>query len=141
VSTILSNNTSYYWRIQQKNGVGVWGDRSATWSFTVNMDKPINHSPIGISYLYSSPGNYPAPFNWDDVTGAVNYYIQVNESADFTGVVKIDDNTLTTSNFNNASILFTCNSSKTYYWRVKQKNSDGVWGAWSVTWSFILTTD
>lgn len=28
------------------------------------------------------------------------------------------------------------NPGKTYYWRVRAKNSNGVWGPWSSTWSF-----
>ncbi|RKX73281.1 MAG: hypothetical protein DRP87_19180, partial [Spirochaetes bacterium] len=130
ISTLLANNTTYYWRVRVKNEDGVFDDWSSTWSFTIDITPPITPNPDnGASITNNTP-----LLDWEDVTGASDYHVQVNMNSTFTGSVIVDDNSLISSQYQIVSDLSSINI--TYYWRVKVKNEDGVWGDWSSTWGF-----
>jgi len=133
VSSVLSDNEIYYWRIKWKNSNGVWGDWADTWSFTIDIDL------VNPTYLSPQNGNTiidTTPLiDWDDINGASGYRIQINDTNDYTGTLVVDDDSLTNSSFQVSSVL---SDNETYYWRIKWKNSDGVWGEWANSWSFNL---
>ena len=131
ITGALSDNTTYYWHVKTKNEDGVWGDWSSTWSFSVDMEEPTTPSPSnGSTIIDTTP-----LLDWEDVTGASGYHIQVNTASNFSGTTIADDDTLTPSEYQVTTVLdyFT-----TYYWRVRIKDSNDVFGDWSSTWSFSI---
>ncbi len=125
----LENKKTYYWRVKIKNEDSVWGDWSNIWSFEVQIEKPVNPSPSdGSSIVDATP-----LLNWEDISTAIGYEVEVNESSDFNGTVIANENTLLLSEY---QIINPLDNIKTYYWRVKIKNEDGILGDWSNTWSF-----
>jgi len=134
VPTILSDNTTYYWRVKLRNSDGVWSDWSSTWNFTVDILPPVTLYPPSGSIIQDT-----TPYlDWEDVTDAAGYRIQVNTNGSFTGIMAADNSALSASQYLVATIL---SDHTTYYWHVKVKNSDGVWGDWSSTWSFGIDVD
>jgi hypothetical protein len=123
----FSEGTTYYWRVRAHNDVG-WGDYSAAWNFTTAC--PLPGSPVpaspdsGVSNL-----NMPVYLDWSDVSGALQYQVQVDETAAFSNPVI---STATSSSHYSASGL---DDSRQYYWRVRAENNCG-WGDWSAVWAF-----
>ncbi|MBA7550734.1 hypothetical protein ES705_43257 [subsurface metagenome] len=66
---------------------------------------------------------------------AEGYHIQVNTDSGFTGTAIADNDMLTVSQY---PITAALSDNTTYYWHVKIKNEDGVWGDWSSVWSFTV---
>jgi hypothetical protein len=73
-----------------------------------------------------------AVLDWADVSGASTYEVQVATDSAFTNVVATAT-TLVTSNWTVSPAL---NTSTSYFWRARAKNSCGGTGAWSSTFSF-----
>ncbi len=120
VSTVLDNNTIYYWRVRIKNGDGILGEWSNTWNFDIQIKKPLNLTPSNGSVT----ADFTPLFNWEDITNALGYQIEIN---DFSGTIIAIDNSLTLSEYQITNPL---ENYEMYYWRVKIKNDDGVWGDW-----------
>jgi alpha-tubulin suppressor-like RCC1 family protein len=131
VATPLSDNTNYYWHVKVRNADGVWGGWSSTWSFTIDIVSPANPSPSSGSTITDTT----PLLDWEDVAGASGYHVQVNTNDSFTGTMAADDDALTGSQYQVATIL---SDNTTYYWHVKVRNADGVWSDWSNTWSFMV---
>ncbi|MFB0517222.1 MAG: Ser-Thr-rich GPI-anchored membrane family protein, partial [Candidatus Neomarinimicrobiota bacterium] len=72
-------------------------------------------------------------FDWSDPTYAVGYELMVDNESSFTSP-EIYETNLSSSTYTPSSGL----SSDTYYWKVRAKNSAGVWGNWSPIWSFTI---
>ncbi len=132
ITEALSDNTTYYWHVRIKNEDGVWGDWSSTWSFSVDMEEPTTPSPSNGSTIRDTT----PLLDWEDVASAAGYHIEVNTNSDFTGTVIADVDTLTASQY---PITAALSDNTTYYWHVKIKNEDVVWGDWSRTWAFTVT--
>ena len=92
---------------------------------------PVLIGPLDDVLLYE---NTPV-FDWDDVSGASVYELEVDNSSSFNSP-EIYQNNLTNSAYTASSSL----SDGTYYWRVRCKDSQGNWGEWSSTWSFTIET-
>jgi hypothetical protein len=73
-------------------------------------------------------------FSWAAVTGASGYRFQLSLNSDFSSTVT-DNSALTTASYTQATELV---NNTRYYWRVAQKNVDGLWGAFSPARSFTL---
>jgi hypothetical protein len=130
ISMFLSDNTTYYWRVRIKNQDGIAGDWGATWSFTVDIASPVTPIPQnGATITDTTP-----LLDWEDVVGATGYHIQVSMDNTFSTTM-VDDSTLAGTQYQVVTVL---SDKTTYYWRVRIKNADGVWGDWSATWSFTV---
>lgn len=69
-------------------------------------------------------------FDWDDITGATQYKIQVSKDRDFsTTLFRIT--TSESGYFYDTYLKY----STAYFWRIKFEK-DGVWSAWSPVWKF-----
>ena len=124
----LSNSMTYYWRVLSHNAGGdsAW---SSTWSFTTVpaiADAPILSAPSDLSTDIALDGI----LDWNAVTGADNYQVQVSELSDFSTTV-LDQSGITGT----TATLSGLSNSTTYYWRVLSHNAGGD-SAWSAAWSF-----
>lgn len=121
----LQNNTTYYCRIRAYNSTN-----TSDWSDTLTF-KTILETPI-LDYPDNNLKNVPVSFvfNWNKVSGADNYILQVCKNDKFSkGMVinnVIDSTNLTVESLENDN---------SYYWRVKairlNDSSD-----WSEVWNF-----
>ncbi len=72
----------------------------------------------------------PITLDWDNVSGADMYQMQLDSSATFSGAKLMD-----TSMAGTHCDVDNLDEGATYYWRVRAHNSMG-WGDWSAAWSF-----
>jgi hypothetical protein len=123
-----------YWRVRARNSAGVWGDWSNVWSFTVQIPDPIPDTPILFEPENASTVIDSLPyFYWSNVQYAYRYELMVDNSADLTSP-EIDQEDI----FNNNYVPTTGLDNGMYYWRVRARNSTGVWGDWSSIWYFTV---
>jgi formylglycine-generating enzyme required for sulfatase activity len=120
----------WYWRVRAKNGDGVWGAWSSTWSFTVTWAYTMTPIPAdGGSTTDTTP-----VLDWSDVSGATGGY-ELQYASTFGGVAGSTAIACGVSQYQYSAPLA---MSDMIYWRVRAKNADSVWGAWSSTWSFVV---
>jgi hypothetical protein len=130
VSAILANSTTYYWRVRAF--VGSWGPWSAQWTFTTTAAGP------GTPNLLAPPNNSTdvsktPVMNWETVTGAITYRIQISTSPTFVGTPVLDVGGLPGPPYVvQPGVL---NNNTTYYWHVNATGAGGT-GGWSDTWNF-----
>lgn len=105
----LSNNTSYYWRVNAKN-IGGQSNYSESWSFRTLLDTAILYTPANNSFNVS---NNPV-FSWSNVQGAANYHIQISLTPSFTQII-IEDSLITDTLIQKGPLNF----STLYYWRIR----------------------
>jgi len=129
----LSGSTTYYWRLRTNDSCGWGGWNSTPWSFTTEC-LPLQ-TPLLISPDDGSSGlGQPVDFEWQDVSGASHYHIQVDTSISFTNLL-INAKPLTNSlSASRLPLNISC------YWKVRAVNLCGP-GPWSETWSFTTTSD
>jgi predicted outer membrane repeat protein len=122
----LTPNTKYYWRVRSHNSTGQNSSWSLTRSFRIAMLPP--------SSLSISPGaTLPRPvFDWEDMTGATGYTIQVSSSPTFSSLLV--NKPATTSTYT-PTVNLPLNT--TLYWRVRTNGANGP-GNWSSTATFTL---
>lgn len=118
---------TYYWRIRWVNGQNVASAWSQTHSF--NIISPVNGA---------APRNYDTTgqptLAWSRVSGAPLYRVEVATDLNFTNVI-FSKETPDLSAFVTPALNYGL-----YYWRVRAKNTQGVWSGWSPTESFIVDT-
>jgi hypothetical protein len=127
---VLSNITSYYWKIRGINqgGNGSW---SLIWKFTTIV--PIPSAPTLVSPANGTIDLPVTPaLDWSDVTYATTYRVQVSMDSLF-GTTSFDSSGVSASQINVPSGKLTTN--KKYYWRVNANNVAGT-GNWSLVWNF-----
>ena len=121
----LTKNTRYYWQIRAKIGSS-WSNWSALWSFSTSLSAPnLSAPPDGNVFV-----NINGTLRWEQVTGALNYKLQISKSTNFSPLV-VNDSNITENNYNYSNLE---NNTK-YYWRVAAKNTEGT-GDWSEVWDF-----
>jgi len=128
------NGTQYFWRIKAYDGSKWSDDWSEIRSFTLGIDFtmpqvtfPLDDSSITVT---------TPTLSWTDATGATEYHIEVNTSNSFDETIIANENVFTETQH---IITTALSDNTTYYWHVKIKNEDGVWGDWSSTWSFTVS--
>jgi len=86
----------------------------------------INISPAKLEVLTASK----VTFDWDDITGANQYEIQVSKAQDFS-------TTLFSAKTGESMYVYNTylKYSTGFFWRLKYEK-DGVWSAWSPAWKF-----
>jgi hypothetical protein len=72
----------------------------------------------------------PVTLDWNDVTAAVSYQIQVDDSSSFS-TPRVIDQTVAVSQFTASSL-----AARQHWWRVRGRNSAGTAGSWSTVRSF-----
>ncbi len=121
----LSYFTKYYWRVAGTNSNGD-GDWSEIWNFNTILANPSLLSPVR-----DSKNNLTnLTFNWESVTGAQTYDIQIDDNIDFSsldkevlghGLIELD-----VTGLKNAT---------RYFWRAKAHNTNSS-SEWSNYWAF-----
>jgi len=91
-------------------------------------------APTLVSPLDGSTWSDNKPiFDWNDVIGATNYELLVDNSNDFSNPV-IQQSTLDSSSYSATRSY----PDGMYYWKVRSQDSQGNWGRWSSVWGFML---
>lgn len=139
VTTTLTASTKYYWRVRtvSYDDVSVW----STAYFTTGTCSGGGGTTTLAAPTLVSPANntswtqnlYPT-FQWQSVTGATSYTIQISRSTDFSSTYLVKSSTVYNTYYIIDVALTNCTS---YYWRVRAVNDDGV-GTWSSTWKFTV---
>ncbi len=113
-----------------------WGDAFiAKISFSLTTSNPLASLPVPGVPVLVAPANgesstQPLTFDWNDVTGAATYEIQVDDSAAFAAPL-IRDATIATSMYATSNL-----ATVPHFWRVRGINVNGVAGAWSAVRTF-----
>lgn len=132
--TGLSNNSTYYWRVNGSNSAGTSDWSSPTWSFTTipgaGPNPPTLAAPSnGATNVSTSP-----TLSWFSSSGATAYRLQVSTASGFTTTVFDQSNITGTS-----QQITGLSGNTTYYWRVNASNTNGTSNWSSPVWSFITT--
>lgn len=128
-SGALSNNVTYYWKVNATNpgGTSPWSQR---WMFKTIPSVPpapnLNSPPNGATNVAVN-----VTLDWFDVTGATSYTAQISLNSDFTQIV-FDENSTVSQITVPVGIL---SGTTLFYWRVSASNIAGS-GPWSVVWHF-----
>jgi hypothetical protein len=70
--------------------------------------------------------------DWDDLTGATSYTVQIAADENFDDIVEVGNPTASTH-----TVTTTLTEDADYYWRVRGRNADGP-GPWSVARRFVV---
>lgn len=122
----LTPNTKYYWRVASYNPYNQTAGWTATRAFRIAVTAPVNLTPGGGTTI----GTLTPTLDWDDVSGATSYTVQVSLSPTFGTLLK--NVTVYTSGYTFTTSL---PAGKTIYWRVRANAANGP-SQWS-TESFI----
>jgi hypothetical protein len=87
-------------------------------------------APVLLSPANNATPAQPVFFDWTDVTAAVSYRIQIDDSSNFS-VPLVVDGTVTTPQLTAPTL-----AARRHWWRVQGINSAGVAGAWSAVRRF-----
>jgi hypothetical protein len=129
IITGLALGTTYYWRVNAKNGAGT--SAYSTRDFTTIGTAP--QPPVLASPANGSTNHPQNPtLRWNASTGAATYRVQLSTSPTFLTTL-VDDSTVTGT----ARALSGLTLGTTYYWRVNAKNAGGT-SVYSTTWSFTV---
>ncbi len=131
--TGLSYITNYFWRVKAKNPTG-WGVFSSVWKLTTVPPVPVE--PVLLTPANNSEDLSVTPaLDWNEVTYASSYRVQISTSASFTTTV------YDTAGLNSSSIIVPSGKLTTntqYYWRVSATNISGT-SSYSVVWNFTTS--
>jgi predicted phage tail protein len=118
----LTPNTKYYWRVRSYNTLGQYSSWSLVRIFRTALLPPALSTPTdGFNLLNNRP-----TFDWNDVSGAVGYTLQVSKNSLFTqlaGTYPVTSSTCTPTTDLPANMIL--------YWRVQSRGANGP-SAWSV---------
>ena len=114
--------------VRERDDAGNWSS-SGQHIIDIDIAAPVVPSPSdgGVS-----DGVTPL-LDWENVANASRYRIQINTAQGFDGVSLADDDSLTISQYRVGVVL---SHESDYYWRVRTRNTDGIWGAWGPIWGF-----
>ncbi len=127
---ILSNNTTYYWRVNATNNAGT-GPYSQVWRFHTVISPPVAAPTLLAPPNGSTNQLLTLTLDWNDVFGITGYKLLISTDSLFNSTLL--DTTITPSQFSVPAGLLS--GSSVYYWRVRGFNVGG-FGPWSVTWRF-----
>lgn len=123
----LDHDETYYWRVRAINQINK-SDWSTVWSFTTKKPSLVT-APTLISPSDKSTNQPTSPtLTCSNITGAIKYTFEWDESASFTNV-----QTATETQSNTTAVGL--KGLTTYYWRAKVETAVGE-SDWSDAWSF-----
>ncbi|TFG02924.1 MAG: trypsin-like serine protease [Promethearchaeota archaeon] len=121
----------FYWRVRARDESHNWGSWSQLWSFTIDTIGP--SAPTLLSPSDGSLLNDNSPqFQWHDVSDAINYRIQIDDTSTSFNSITFDSITQSTQiNLNSLN-------EGVYYYHVKAMDDVGNWGSWSASFMFKI---
>ncbi|HPI20872.1 MAG TPA: fibronectin type III domain-containing protein, partial [Candidatus Kapabacteria bacterium] len=124
----LTPLSKYYWRVRALDNEGIYGAWSRKFSFFTDGDLP---QPVLLSPGDGAENLMPnTEFSWEGNIAALNYYLQISSTPDFSSLV-VDLPTLTRTRY----ILDYFEMNTQYWWRVAMTNPANT-GDWSEAWTF-----
>jgi|GEM_PF-1429116 len=127
----LSNNSTYFWRVNATNANG-----AGNWSSPGHFTTVAGTIPCPIVLWWPSNSATGVVINpsltWSEVPEALSYAVQISIVSDFATTI-IHQTGITTSSYE-ANILA---NNTTYYWRVNVTNANGTSG-WSSVFKFTV---
>jgi hypothetical protein len=124
----LTNNTTYYWRVNATNagGTSAWSSSRSFTTIVAAPSAPTLSSPTsGATGVATNP-----TLSWNASTGAASYGLQVSTSSSFSSTV-VNQTGITTTSYAASGL----SNNTTYYWRVNATNAGGT-SSYSTGWSF-----
>jgi hypothetical protein len=89
----------------------------------------VNATPIRTYFTTSTP-----TLTWARVSWAASYGVQVDNQTNFSDPEYVND-TIAATTF---SVTTTSLDDCVYYWRVRARDANGVWGSWSVPEAILV---
>jgi hypothetical protein len=133
-TTIPTALSTIYWQVRAMDAAGNWSDWSN--SFALTIQPPVPAAPRFTGPAINSMQITASPtLAWGSVLFADKYHVQIANNSKFLGPL-IYDYLDVADNFKVSGPL----ADGKYYWRVQSKNVNGVYGAWSSTYSFMVDT-
>lgn len=124
--SLLSNNTSYYWRVKAGNSVG-WSEWSTRWKFRVGFIVPTLLTPA----KDSTQRVEPIHFCWFTELGeAIKFWVQISSDSNFANLF-YNDSSLTVDSLSLSGFQVGLK----YFWRVRAIYPNGL-SDWSSVWNF-----
>ena len=128
------NPRRHWWRVRAINSAGVAGAYSGSRRFTIGSAPPATlTAPTLLSPADGATVAQPLTLDWSDVTGAVNYRVQIDDSSTFSSPLTVDQ-TVFGSQFTAPTL-----PTRQHWWRVRGTNSAGTAGPFSAVRSFTPT--
>ena len=126
---------TYFWRVRGINGVGVAGQWSTTWRFTVDTTPPVAPSLISPANLSALSDTTPK-FSWERIKDAKTYHLLVSTDPALTSPI-VDQDGIKSPAYAvpNANAL----PNGTYFWGVMAQDAAGNVGLLSTVFTFTLT--
>jgi hypothetical protein len=128
----LDYNTTYYWRINAKNGGGTSAYSNA-YMFTTLPAPPVAPTLYAPAQDAINVSTSPT-LNWLGYVGSLSYRLQFATDIDFTQLI-VDDSTRTATAYATGPLP----TDFTFYWRVNAKGTGGT-SNWSPTFNFTTAS-
>lgn len=132
----LKNQQNYHWRAKAYGGEK-WSDEWSeprTFFVYIELAPPEGISPVSLQNIQVRDA---VTLHWEESADAIAYHVQCSDDPGFEGAMIIDDDSLSQTTLSLNSEL---QSRRSYYWRVRIQNDDGVWGQWGEIYSFSVTS-
>jgi subtilisin family serine protease len=128
---------TYYWYAQAGDAAGNWSDWSTPFTITIvppTPSRPSLSTPAKGSLINAAEN--PPTLAWNTVNYAETFDLQVSTSSRFS-TLAVDQTGITETTYA-LSTLFSAMDDGRYYWRVRARNSNDVYGSWSSAWYFTV---
>ncbi len=126
---------TWYWRVKSRDVAGNWSEWSGYRTITILPLIPV--APASTVPGTNSFTNDNTPdFNWNPVTGAAKYEIQIDNLPTFAAPIEMTVNDVGTTTYTALTSL----TDGLKYWRVRAYNTVNEPGAWSLVRFFTVDT-
>jgi hypothetical protein len=132
----LNLNTTYYWRVQSVNIVGISAYTTGQFTTRDTTEAPLLLTPANDG----TTGNDAITFSWNTIAGVTAYQYDLSSDNGFANILLTQTiaSPTTSTTITNADVTLV--KSNRYYWRVFGKTGAGL-GQVSPVWSFTIQTD